>query len=217
VVSPSLASSPLAPPERALSDGVVWLRFPSFRDARTILGYAQTEGGLDGTWLPSLAPGAPKSRCQWLVQDWLNGWAGRESHNGPALVVDLRDGSRLVGVVGFGAIDRGTVELSYGIAPAWRGRGLATRAARLATRWLIEERGVREVELHIALRNLASRRVAAKAGFRLAGRVPSPVETTREVYEDLRYVFGSGGPGGAVAAVRRPRRSRLAGDPPRPT
>jgi RimJ/RimL family protein N-acetyltransferase len=195
----------------------VSLRAPSFRDARAILGYAQAEGGLDGTWLPSLAPGAPKTRCQWLIQDWLNGWAGQESYNGPALVVDLRDGPALVGVVGFGAVDRGTVELSYGIAPAWRGRGLATRAARLAARWLIEERGVRQVELRIALRNLASRRVAAKAGFRPAGRVRSPVETTGEGYEDLRYVLGLDRTGGAAAAfVRRPRRPLPTGDPPRP-
>ncbi len=194
-VSPSPASPPLAPPDRVLGDGVVSLRVPSFRDARAILGYAQAEGGLDGTWLPSLAPGAPKTRCQWLIQDWLNGWAGQESHNGPALVVDLRDVPGLVGVVGFGTTGPGTVELSYGIAPAWRGRGLATRAARLAARWLVEERGVREVELRIGRRNLASRRVAVKAGFRPAGRVRSPVEATGDVYEDLRYVVGPGGPG----------------------
>jgi len=216
-VSPSPASPPLAPPERALDDEVVTLRLPSFRDTQAILGYARTEGGLDGAWLPSLTPGAAKPRCQWLVQDWLNGWAGRESHNGPALVVGLRDGPGLVGVVGFGASDRGAVELSYGIAPGWRRRGLATRALRLAARWLIEERGVREVELRIGRRNLASRRVAVKAGFRPAGRVRSPVEATGEVYEDLRYVLGLDGPGGAVAAfVRRPRRPPPAGDPPRP-
>jgi RimJ/RimL family protein N-acetyltransferase len=49
-----------------------------------------------------------------------------------------------------------------------RGRGVMTRALRLAARWALDD-GAARVQLRADVENLASRRVAEKAGFKLEG------------------------------------------------
>ncbi len=56
-------------------------------------------------------------------------------------------------------------ELSYFVAPAARGRGVATRAVRLLLAWAWSA-GVERVELHAHVDNIGSQRVAERAGFR---------------------------------------------------
>ena len=171
-----------------LTDGPIHLRLPQAGDVASLVDYSMTPGGLDGVWLP-VEPGTSRRRLEWIIDDWLRGWAGEESLNGPALLLDVREASRFVGHVGFGPREPGVVELVYGIAPGWRGRGLATQAALLATSWLVAQRHVRSVELRVGLDHRASRRVAEKAGFRLAGTVHQRVSATGEQFEDLRYVY----------------------------
>ncbi len=102
-------------------------------------------------------------------------------------MLDVTDSPRFVGHVGFRARDRGVVELVYGVAPGWRGRGLATRATILATHWLVAEQRVPAVELRIGREHGESQRVAEKAEFRLAGTVRQNVAATGETFEDLSY------------------------------
>jgi len=129
------AMTHLAPPTGPLGDGVVTLRLPSkvAGDVDAVDHYAATEDQLDGSWLP-LIPYAPAERS---VGDWLEGWAGRPHHNSALLVVTIPDERRFIGVVGFGDPDDGIVEMIYGMAPSWRGRGLASRAARLGASWAL--------------------------------------------------------------------------------
>jgi RimJ/RimL family protein N-acetyltransferase len=60
-------------------------------------------------------------------------------------------------------------EIGYMIAPAARGRGASARAIRLVTRWGFEELGLERLELRIDVTNLASERVAQRAGYRREG------------------------------------------------
>lgn len=179
--------SRLLPPARPLSDDVIALRLPSVSDIAAIEGHAAALEGLDGCWLP-LEADAATDRCRWIVEDWSRAWDGLDSHNGPALLITTLQAAGFVGKIGFGARMNGAIELDYGVAPRWRGRGFATRATVLATRWLRDHRGVQEVELRIARENSQSRRVATKAGYQLAGTVCDVVEATGETYDDLRYV-----------------------------
>lgn len=180
---------PLPPPQDALTDGVVSLRVPSVGDVDAIVGYARQDGGLDGSWLPSLYSGASRERCFWMVADWLAGWVGEGSCNGPALVLTVPGSPAVVGQVGFIPHSEGAIELVHGTAPSWRGQGLATRAVWLAAGWLIRERGAQTVELRVGRDRLACQRVAVKAGFSLAGTVSSVVGATGKVFELLRYTI----------------------------
>ena len=55
--------------------------------------------------------------------------------------------------------------IGYWVAPWARGRGIATAALVLLSRWAIRERGVERLELTTHPENIASQRVAEKAGF----------------------------------------------------
>jgi RimJ/RimL family protein N-acetyltransferase len=180
----------LRAPNLPLADGTIKLRPPHAADAVALAEYAMTPRGLDGVWLPVDA-GASRQQLAWIVADWQRGWAGKESRNGPALLLEVSDAPRPVGHVGFGPREDRVVELVYGIAPGWRGRGLATRAVLLATTWLVAEREVEVVELHIGRDNRPSQRVAEKAGYRLAGTVRQRVAATGEQFDDLRYTYSS--------------------------
>jgi len=60
-------------------------------------------------------------------------------------------------------------EVSYFLRGSARGRGLATRAVRLVSRWAFEELGIERIELRAHPQNDASRRVAERAGFTREG------------------------------------------------
>src|SRR5262249_24919937 len=60
-------------------------------------------------------------------------------------------------------------EIGYALAPEARGRGIATRALELVTRYALEDLGLERVELPIATDNDASIRVAEKCGYTREG------------------------------------------------
>jgi RimJ/RimL family protein N-acetyltransferase len=57
------------------------------------------------------------------------------------------------------------VELGYIVAPAARGRGIATEVVRRLTAWAFGELGAQRIYLLIDTGNAASERVAARAGY----------------------------------------------------
>ena len=61
------------------------------------------------------------------------------------------------------------VNVSYGIFPAWRGRGLAGRAIDLMAEYLRSATDAKGIVLQIAPENGRSIRVAEKAGFARLG------------------------------------------------
>jgi RimJ/RimL family protein N-acetyltransferase len=60
-------------------------------------------------------------------------------------------------------------EIGYMVAPWARGKNVAATAARAVTDWAFDH-GIRRVELQAAVENVASLRVAYKAGFHEEGR-----------------------------------------------
>jgi RimJ/RimL family protein N-acetyltransferase len=80
-------------------------------------------------------------------------------------VVDER--GAISGSVGMRVIDAGdeVVEVGYWTAARARRRGLTTRALVLVSRWLFEDVGAARVQLRADVLNVASQRVAEKAGF----------------------------------------------------
>lgn len=99
---------------------------------------------------------------------WIQGDADRRAHGlSLDLVLDV-DGA-IAGEVGLVAIDvtARTAEIGWWVAPAFRGRGLATRAAALLAGWAIEELCIDAVLARCATANPTSGAVARAAGFSL--------------------------------------------------
>jgi RimJ/RimL family protein N-acetyltransferase len=102
-------------------------------------------------------------------------------------------------------IVEGGLELGYWIRVSQTRRGYATEVARALTTAGFEVPGVVRVEVHCDPRNLFSRRIPERLGYRLvetrradrltpAGepRDTAVFEMTRERWEDLRHSGGAG-------------------------
>jgi RimJ/RimL family protein N-acetyltransferase len=71
------------------------------------------------------------------------------------------------------AAEAGTGEIAYVVAPAARGRGIASTALGLFSEWAFASLGLARLQLFIRPDNLASRRVAEKAGYTYEGTLRS--------------------------------------------
>jgi RimJ/RimL family protein N-acetyltransferase len=175
------------PPSAPVSDGLVTLRLPDAEDVVRLADYGSDEGLLEGIWVSG---GGPRTvdALAWAaerLEQFNAGWTPKGGIHGGALVIDAA--RPFVGLVYFGPLAPGVVELSYGIAPPYRRRGFATCAARLAAGWALGEGGFSRVELRIPETHLASRRVAEKAGFTFERRFDTFIEATGVTAIDLLY------------------------------
>jgi RimJ/RimL family protein N-acetyltransferase len=95
----------------------------------------------------------------------------RESGAGIEWAAARRGDQSFVGAFGLKRLDwRGrTGEIGYWVAPWARGEGLATEAVRAIARWFLVDSCFERLELRAAPGNLASQRVAEKAGFTREG------------------------------------------------
>lgn len=82
-----------------------------------------------------------------------------------------RGGGEVAGRIALAGLDfdDGLGHCAYWVVPAARGAGVASRALTAMSRWALGEAGFHRLELDHSTGNLASCRVAAKAGFRLEG------------------------------------------------
>lgn len=103
-------------------------------------------------------------------REWLARYdAGRATGTKEAFAILDPDDDALLGVALAVEIDRATgeAELGYLVAPAARGRGVATAAVAQLTRWAVDDQGLRRVVLLIAADNGGSRTVAERCGYAL--------------------------------------------------
>ena len=84
-------------------------------------------------------------------------------------IIEKTDGTR-IGDLCFKGVEAGrNPEIGYGIREAFRGRGYATEAVRLALRWAFRHREVKAVEAETDPDNTASQKVLIKCGFHPMG------------------------------------------------
>jgi ribosomal-protein-alanine N-acetyltransferase len=119
-------------------------------------------------WLPVPGEHGPVEAHAWcteLATEW------RDSGTGDHYAVVRREDDRVVGCLWTKRTDwvARSTEVAYAVAADARGFGLAPEAVDAVTVALILVHGFQRVELRVAPGNLASRRVAEKAGFTYEG------------------------------------------------
>jgi RimJ/RimL family protein N-acetyltransferase len=167
-------------PVVTLSDDVVTLRPWSRDDAGFMAGASadpairRYNGDLDRLGRP--APPLTTTDAEAVIDKFASNWQAFATTGTPSgvafAIVDARTGE-LAGCCGVDGWSKADVaQFGYWIAPNARGRGYATRAAVLLTRWLFEL-GAARVFLTIVAGNEASAAVARRAGFVYEGTMRS--------------------------------------------
>jgi RimJ/RimL family protein N-acetyltransferase len=155
----------LSAPHSPLADGVVALRPWEAGDAPAIVAAIDGDPEI-ATWLDAVPQPYRLVDAHDFVAQCRRSWA---DGIGAAFAILDAEGT-VVGSIGarFDPV-QAVAEVGYWVARAGRGRGFATRALRLLSRWLCDEVGVARVQLQADVRNEASLRVAERAGFTREG------------------------------------------------
>jgi RimJ/RimL family protein N-acetyltransferase len=142
-----------------LRDEELLLRPPTEADVPAIVAACQDPD------LARFIPGFPSPYRAGDARGWL---ASRRNAEGSRTFLIVEESSGDL----YGAIEVRLGEIGsigYWIAKEARGRGVATRATQLLARWAVTEGGVERLELTTHPENVASQRVAEKAGFTREG------------------------------------------------
>jgi RimJ/RimL family protein N-acetyltransferase len=148
-----------------LTDGAIALDGYTAADTGAHLAGEDEEQARRFGWFP--ARSTPDTVAA-AIAGWQRDWADDSGRHTFAL--RLLPGRDLAGGCEVRCTGDGCAEMSYWVFPAFRGRGLAARAVRLAADWAAAGLGTGVVRLAIEPDNAASMRVAAAAGFAPAGR-----------------------------------------------
>jgi RimJ/RimL family protein N-acetyltransferase len=150
---------------------------PVIRSARLELReYGAGDAGLVQEVLASgvpeaLPPGAPSDPGE--VAGWLADsarWSRGEGTSVHLMMLD-REAGRIVGSIGLFHADweARSAEIGYGVRADERGKGYATEALAAVARWVLTEGGIQRAWLTANTDNVASVRVAEKAGLHREG------------------------------------------------
>jgi RimJ/RimL family protein N-acetyltransferase/SAM-dependent methyltransferase len=157
-----------------LSDGTVWLT--PWRDQDDV---ALGDFNLDPDhrrWFDQPDPdgdaAARREHGTEVVRRWRREWSDGTS---ASFALRVAPDGAAIGMAELQPRPRGAANISYAVVPAHRGRGLATRAVRLLSAVGLTRFSYRRIELRCDAENVASRRVAERAGFALEGTEGSGV------------------------------------------
>jgi RimJ/RimL family protein N-acetyltransferase len=156
----------IRPPSPELSDGVVTLRPWIERDVTAIAEACRDQE--IAWWLDQVPQPYGEADARTYVAMTRRGW--KDGTHAAFAVTDATSGD-VVGSVGLHWLDteHGVAEVGYWVRRDARGRGVATRATRLAARWALEDCAMKRLQLRADRLNVASQRVAEAAGFRREG------------------------------------------------
>ena len=158
------APVPLSYPDPPLGEGAIGLRPWQDGELDVMVAICRDHDVARFTRVPD-----PYSEAD--ARAWIDAQPGRlEAGDGVTFAITSSGGAPL-GSIGLRIDpgDRDIAEAGYMVAPAARGRGIATTALRLASHWAVRDLGVARVHLTTHVDNPASQRVAERAGFRREG------------------------------------------------
>lgn len=156
----------LAYPSPALSDGEVGLRPWEDGDADCVRAASADRQIWRGTTVPKTS-GQPEALAFIARQR-------SRLPTGEGISLAIVEHGTAVGLVHLGPRPQPSVlGLGYWLMPQARGRGLASRAVRLATVWAMQTLGARRVEAWVEPTNAASATLLERLGFEREGRLRS--------------------------------------------
>jgi RimJ/RimL family protein N-acetyltransferase len=161
---PRLAPLPLTVPDPPLSDEVVTLRPLRDDDAEAV--QRACSDPITQRWLDFLPRSYDLDDARWFIGHARSDW--QAGHAAVFAIADAHDDT-LLGAVAVQAGRHRRPFVGYWVGPWARGRGVAPRAVTLVSTWALQTLDVVRLELFVEVGNVASERVAGKAGFQREG------------------------------------------------
>jgi RimJ/RimL family protein N-acetyltransferase len=156
----------IAAPDPPLTDAVVTLRQWDERDVPTLIECIDGDDEMT-RWMDAIPQPYLNGEARTWVEQASSFW--RAGTSAPFAITDADTGA-VLGGVGFAWVgDERVGEVGYWLCSGARGLGLTSRAVRLVSRWSFEELGCERLQLRADVDNVASQRVAEKAGFTREG------------------------------------------------
>ena len=170
-----------SPPDPPLSDRHIRLRLPLAYDETAVFEACQDRE--IQRWVPIPVPYRREHARAWIA-DAERGWS--EGRHGDLAIADASS-DRFLGAIGVRPIEEHRASIGYWVAPAERGRGVATDAVGLLGRWALIQLNLRRLELFHFAGNDASGRVAEKVGFQREGVLRAYVVIRGEPRDCIMY------------------------------
>lgn len=155
------------PSRESLTDGTITIRRLQLEDRLPRLEASIESRAELEPWMPWARDLSPDMMATFVAGCWL-GWNDGTAYE---FVIEDAETGRDLGGVAINDISKAdrSANIGYWVRSDASGRGVATRATRLAARFAFEEAGLRRLQLYHAAGNPASGRVAQKVGFRPEG------------------------------------------------
>lgn len=176
------------PQDFLLSDGNIGLRQFTLEDIPTLFNAIRESMPQLSAWMIWAHPGYSMDDTQSFVLKCGPGWEKGEQYS--FAIVDIHDGEFL-GSVGLSAVNRahGFANLGYWVRTEKTRHGVATSATRMAARFSFETLKLNRVELLVPAANVASQRVAEKAGAKREGLLRKRLQLKGTAHDAFVYSF----------------------------
>jgi ribosomal-protein-serine acetyltransferase len=176
------------PNELLLSDGNIGLRQFTLEDVTVLFNAVHESMAQLSAWMVWAHPKYSIEDTQTFVLKCGPGWKKGEQYS--FAMVDLHDG-QFLGSVGLSAVNRahGFANLGYWVRTRKTRHGVATSATRMAARFSFETLGLNRVELLVPTANVASQRVAEKAGAKREGLLRKRLQLNGIAHDAFVYSF----------------------------
>jgi RimJ/RimL family protein N-acetyltransferase len=150
-------------PTTSIAVGGLLLRVLGIGDAEAVV--EATRDAVDAVWVPQPPPYTVEQARDFLAAYERRRRAGDAVSFGVFRPYD----EQLLGGLVVQEAARGDIELAYWVRPQARGRRIATRSLDALSAWVERQLAPRRVWVEVELRNDASLRTAASAGYRRYG------------------------------------------------
>jgi [ribosomal protein S5]-alanine N-acetyltransferase len=172
----------LRPPDPSLTDGVVTLRPPEERDLAAIEVAIHDPEVV--RWF-----GQPHGSASDVLAENRQRWV----YGSPTFAICEAGDGTCVGHVwmNLSRTDTGIGYVGYWLLPDRRGRGLATRAVRLVSSWVVERLRLTHLRLLTEPGNERSQRVAERSGFRRVGILEANGEIDGRPIDQVLYTLST--------------------------
>ena len=137
------------------------IRLIKQEDAESIWALVESNRDYLRRWLPWLDYTQSISDTEKFIEDAIAGYANKKC------MVNVIEDEEIVGIVGFNSFnwDIKAGYIGYWVSESMRGKGITGSFCKELQRIGFEEHDLNKIEIHVAVENIASRRVAEKLGY----------------------------------------------------